>query len=105
MARFACVDCGKSDAFGAGERCCECHNAAVYKYRSERKAVLAEMPRCEATGCAKRGNRQVGGVALLCGRHANAAQAAWQRTHACALFAPVAWTRDGILALAETVRS
>ena len=57
----------------APARCMDCYNAAVLKSREDRKAVLKSEPRCEVTGCSRRGAWKSGG-ALLCGGHLKAAK-------------------------------
>jgi len=60
---------GREGAF----RCTDCYNATVGRSRAQRKAELAAEPRCEVSGCRRRGNWRAAGV-LLCGRHLKAAQ-------------------------------
>jgi len=55
-------------------RCTDCLDKANVEARAKRKAQLAAEPRCEVTGCKRRGNWRSAG-ALLCGRHMKAARA------------------------------
>jgi hypothetical protein len=66
-------------------------NAAHRKYREERKAQLAALPRCQVPGCKARGTWNAGsadGPVLMCGRHLKAAQREFQRKYAGPIWLP-----------------
>ena len=60
---------GKTGLDGkAPARCTDCFNEAHRQARTDRKAELAALPRCEVPGCSRRGAWRSRGV-LPCGTH------------------------------------
>ena len=88
--------------------CCDCIMAINRRMDRDRKAQLDAMPRCDVSGCKRRGRWRIGNgpgaKVLVCGSHYTKAKRAWNRRFAgamCWLPAPT-MSRDAMLELAES---
>jgi len=115
---WTCRDCGKVDRHyyvqpqrpkdgGPPEYalCADCITAINRKMALARKAELDAMDRCQASGCNRRGNWEVGSYdrALLCGHHLKVAKRAQYKRQeslgGMALFMGIEINGAGVLAL------
>jgi hypothetical protein len=110
---YTCSDCGKigpkhyvQPQRKGGALCSECINARNARARTERKATLAAMPRCEVPGCRARATYTHNGTGI-CGRHLKRARAAMARRMRgmewLAFGAPTLLDRDALIRAALDV--
>lgn len=104
-----CTTCGKPSPSGRNTigQCTACHNAGAAEYRNRRKRQLADMPRCEVTGCNRRANYTAGHSpsAGICGRHLKLANAKLASQGIFGMLGTAGGiTGSEVIALAEAVR-
>ena len=98
--------CGRFELFrNSAGHCNDCHNRQARQWQIDRKAQLAAEPRCETTGCKRRGSWHTYAGVLLCGQHLNNVKRHHGRTMAqlggMGLFMPgISYSREEILTLA-----